>query len=253
MQSLFSAASGLSAQQRRLETISANIANADTTGFKASRTDFKDALYTTMVNPVNIDSMADNLLAGSGVLLGATAIDMSQGVTVQTDQALDFAIKGEGFFQVQTDNGEILYTRSGCFSPAVIDEEIYLATQEGYFVLDANGQRISLPADIDGLRVSPGGVLMTEDQNYGALGIVSFTNPQGLEPAGSAYFRTTENSGQPEMDFESTVIQGSLERSNVDLARELTMLIRAQRAYSLASRALTTTDDMMGLADTIHS
>lgn len=236
MRSLFSAASGLSAQQRRLETISANIANADTPGFKATRTDFKDALYTTMVNPVNADSMAGNLLAGSGVLLGATAIDMSQGATVQTDQVLDFAIEGRGFFQVQTDNGDILYTRGGCFAPAVIDGEIYLTTREGYFVLDANGQWITLPPDISGLRVSPGGVLMTADQNYGALGIVSFTNPQGLEPAGGTYFRTTENSGQPEPDLESTVIQGSLERSNVDLARELTMLIRAQRAYSLASR-----------------
>jgi flagellar basal-body rod protein FlgG len=253
MQSLFSAASGLSAQQRRLETISANIANADTSGFKATRTDFKDALYTTMVNPVNADGAAANLLAGSGVLLGATAIDMSQGAAVRTDQALDFAIEGEGFFQVQTDAGEILYTRSGCFAPALIDGEIYLATQEGYFVLDANGQRIGLPADTGGLRVSAGGVLMTADQNYGALGIMSFTNPQGLEPAGGAYFRTTENSGQPEPDLESAVIQGSLERSNVDMARELTMLIRAQRAYSLASRARTTTDDMMGLADTIHS
>jgi flagellar basal-body rod protein FlgG len=252
MQSLFAAASGLSAQQTRLETISANIANANTPGYKSTRADFKDALYTTMVNPVLEDGAANNLLAGSGVLLDATALNMTSGATVSTEQPFDFAIGGSGFFQVQTDSGEILYTRCGSFTISDIDGENTLVTQEGYYVLDSNGDRLRLPADTGGLKVSADGVMMTADRNYGAIGLVSFTNPEGLSPAGGTFFRTTDNSGPPTQDFTSTVIQGSLERSNVDLSEELTLLIRAQRAYSLASRALTTADDMMGLADNMH-
>jgi flagellar basal-body rod protein FlgG len=253
MQSLYSAASGLSAQQARLETISANIANANTPGYKGTRTDFKDALYTTMVDPVLTTPADNNLLAGSGVLLDATVIDLGSGAVTATDQPLDFAIEGSGFFQIQTDSGETLFTRSGSFAATPVDGESYLTTQEGYYVLDANGERIRLPADAKDMKVSAGGVLMTSDQNYGALGIVSFTNPEGLSPAGGTCFRATVNSGQAAQDMTSTVLQGSLERSNVELSEELTLLIRAQRAYSLASRALTTTDDMMGLADTMHT
>ncbi|SHH83261.1 flagellar basal-body rod protein FlgG [Sporobacter termitidis DSM 10068] len=253
MQSLYTAASGLSAQQTRLDTISANIANVNTPGYKSTRTDFKDALYTTMIDPVLADSAANNLLAGSGVLLGATNINMSEGTVSQTDLPLDFAIQGGGFFQVQADNGEILYTRSGAFNATIIDGGNYLVTPEGYFVLDADGNRITLPDNISSAQVSADGTITADGQSYGAIGLVSFQNPNGLSPAGNSCFRVTANSGQPVQDLTSGVTQGSLERSNVDLSEELTLLIRAQRAYSMASRALTTTDDMMGLADTMHS
>lgn len=252
MQSLYSAASGLSAQQTRLDTISANIANINTPGYKSTRADFKDALYNTMVDPVLQNSAANNLLAGSGVVLDATNINMNQGVSMSTDQPLDFAIEGSGFFQVQTPSGETLYTRSGSFGTTEIGGDNYLVTSEGYFVLDANQNRIKLPANLAEMKVTDGGVITTADQNYGALGIVSFNNPDGLAPAGGTSYRATVASGQPAQELNSKVVQGSLERSNVDLSEEMTLLIRAQRSYSLASRALTTTDEMMGLADTMH-
>jgi len=152
MQSLYSAASGLSAQQTRLDTVSANVVNANTPGYKSTRADFKDALYTSMENPVLLDSAANNLLTGSGVLLGATGIDMAPGTVEATGQPLDFAINGSGFFQVQTPSGETLYTRNGSFSTSPVDGDNYLVTPQGYFVLDADGNRIKMPAVSGGKR-----------------------------------------------------------------------------------------------------
>lgn len=252
MQSLYTAASGLSNQQKRLDTIASNIANASTTGYKSTRVDFKDALYSTMEDPVLADGAENNLLAGSGVLLDATSIDFQQGSITQTGQPLDFAVEGSGFFQVQNENGETLYTRSGSFCVTNVDNENYLVTPQGYFVLDLSGDRIKLPDASGNLTVTEKGVIEADGKEYGTLGLVGFANPDGLSPAGDTCYRATDNSGLPEKDLDSGIIQGSVETSNVNLAQELTMLIRSQRAFSLASRALTTTDDMMGLANTIH-
>jgi flagellar basal-body rod protein FlgG len=250
MQSLYSAASGLSSQQKRLETLASNIANASTPGFKSTRTDFKDALYTTMDNPVQADSMQSNLLRGSGVLLDSTSIDFRQGIIVQTENLLDFAISGEGFFSVQNQEGDTLYTRSGVFNISEYNGNVYLVTAQGHFVLDSEGNRITVDTS-SRLSVTEDGSLTTADGNTVVMGLYRFTNPQGLIAEGGV-FRPSETSGAPEPDTDSKIIQGSLENSNVDLAQELTMLIRAQRSYSLASRALTTSDDMLGLANNMR-
>lgn len=252
MQSLYTAASGLANQQKRLDTIASNIANASTTGYKSTRVDFKDALYSTMDDPVLSDGAGNNLLVGSGVLLDATSINFKQGNVTQTDLPLDFSIDGSGFFQVQADSGETLYTRNGSFCTTHVGNENYLVTSQGHFVLDNNGSRIKLPEASDGLTVTEKGVIEADSKEYGTIGLVGFTNPDGLSPAGDTCFRATANSGRPEQDMSSNLEQGSVETSNVDLAQEMTLLIRSQRAFSLASRALTTTDDMMGLANTIH-
>jgi flagellar basal-body rod protein FlgG len=257
MQSLYTAASGLSSQQKRLDTLASNIANSNTPGYKSTRVDFKDALYNTMENPVLANAAENNLLTGSGVLLDATSLDFAQGVEIETGLPLDFAIEGNGFFQVQKDSGEVVYTRSGSFGTAVIDGASYLVTNQGYFVLDSDGNRIKMPENGTEFNVSKEGIISTGNgsdaaETIGTIGIVSFTNPSGLTAAGDTSFSITEVSGQPEKDTGSILIQGKLESSNVDLAQELTLLIRSQRAYSLASRALTTSDDMMGLANNMH-
>lgn len=252
MQSLYSAASGLSGQQKRLEILSANIANAGTIGYKSARVEFKDALYTTMDNPISQDSYQNNLLSGSGVLLNATTLDLKQGVTIQTGFLLDFAIEGDGFFAVQNQEGETLYTRNGAFSAADIDGTAYLVTAQGHFVLDADGNRITLPNDGSALSVAENGELQTAEGATVTIGLFKFPNSEGLSPQGETLFGTTAASGQPELDADAKIVQGGLENSNVDLAQELTMLIRAQRAYSLASRALTTSDDMLGLANNMR-
>jgi flagellar basal-body rod protein FlgG len=252
MQSLYTAASGLTSQQLRLDTIAANISNANTPGFKATRVDFKDALYHTMVDPEPSDAPADNLACGSGVLLDATNIDMNQGAIEETGITLDFAIEGDGFFQVQDENGQILYTRSGSFTTTNDGSGNYLVTPEGYYVLDADGNRLKLPESVTNLTVYENGVIRVDGQEYGALGVVGFANADGLAPAGGTCYTETVSSGPSLADSGSKIVQGSLERSNVDMSQELTLLIRSQRAYALASRAVTTTDDMMGLANNLH-
>jgi flagellar hook-basal body protein len=125
-------------------------------------------------------------------------------------------------------------------------------TAQGHFVLDADGNKIELPANGSALSVNGNGVLQTTEGAAVTLGLTKFPNPEGLAPQGETCYSATVASGQPEPDADSTIVQGGLENSNVDLAQELTLLIRAQRAYSLASRALTTSDDMLGLANNMR-
>lgn len=252
MQSLYTAASGLSGQQKRLDTLAANVANASTTGYKSTRVDFKDALYSTMKSPVLENSADNNLLVGSGVILDATTIDFAQGANMETGMPLDFAIEGDGFFQVQTGAGELVYTRVGSFKTATIDGQNYLVTGQGHFVLDKNGGRVTVPSEDGAFSVSENGIISTVDGEIGTIGLYRFSNAEGLAPAGETCYSETPASGQPEPDDDSAIIQGALENSNVNLAQELTLLIRSQRAYSLASRALTTSDDMLGLANNMR-
>lgn len=252
MQSLFTAASGLSSQQKRLDTLASNIANVSTPGYKSTRVDFKDSLYSTMDNPVLDNDVENNLLGGCGVNLDATNIDFRQGIGMDTGILLDFFIEGDGFFQVQKENGEVLYTRSGSFKTAAIDDVSYLVTAQGYFVLDDGGNRIMMPESNTEFSISDKGSISTLDGEYGTIGLFRFSNPGGLMPSGDTCYSETAASGASENDGNSVIVQGKLENSNVDLAQELTLLIRSQRAYSLASRALTTSDDMMGLANNMH-
>lgn len=252
MQSLFSAASGLTNQQKRLDALASNIANASTPGFKATRVDFKDSLYTTMDNPVLDNDADNNLLKGTGVSLDATNINWGQGANIDTGQPLDFAIEGDGFFQVQKENGEVMFTRSGSFRTATIDDVNYLVTSQGYFVLDDEGNKIMMPDAGADFSITDQGVISTAEGEFGTIGLFQFANPNGLSAAGDTCYTVTAASGEALTDENSVIVQGKLENSNVDLAQELTLLIRSQRAYSLASRALTTSDDMLGLANNMH-
>jgi flagellar basal-body rod protein FlgG len=130
-----------------------------------------------------------------------------------------------------------------------MDDGMYLVTQTGEFVLGADGEAIRLPEG--GIRVAEDGTIFSSNEQVGKLGLFWFVNPNGLSKAGETRFAETEASG-PAQAIEGAVMQGSLEQSNVSLADELTMLIRSQRAYALMSRALSTTDNMMGLANTMH-
>jgi flagellar basal-body rod protein FlgG len=251
MQSIYTAASGLNSQQTRLDTIAANIANSSTPGYKSTRVDFKDALYTTMENPAGADE-AVNLEAGTGVVIGATTTDFTDGALIATGQPLDFAITGDGFFTVQNENGETLYTRNGSFASTPMDGQNYLVTAQGYFVLDSEGNRITIPDGVSNFSVTSAGIFNTADGDTGRLGLTSFSNPDGLDGVGNSCFRATAVSGEPEEAVNVAVVQGSVEGSNVNLASEMTMLIRSQRAFSLASRALQTADDMEGLANNMH-
>lgn len=250
MQATQTAATGLAAQQQRMDIIAANLANDDTTGYKAARADFKDALYTRMKDPVG-DAEANNLRKGSGVILNATGRDFSDGAAQTTGRALDFSLTGQGYFTVQNPNGGVLYTRNGHFSVSSENGQNYLVDDNGHDVLSSQGQKISVTGQGE-ISVRADGALSVGGRAVGQIGIVNFSNPQGLLAAGDSCFQESAASGAPQVARNCQVAQGSLEASNVDLSQEMTLMIRAQRAYSMAGKALQTADDMDGLANSVR-
>ena len=244
------AATGLEAQQQRMDIIAANLANDNTAGYKATRADFKDALYTGMVDPVG-NPEANNLRKGTGVLLNATGRDLTDGATQTTGRALDFSLSGEGYFVVQGADGGRLYTRNGHFSVSPENGQNYLVDDQGRYVLSVQGQRISVSGQGE-ISVRADGMISVGGQTAGQLALMDFNNPQGLSAAGDSCFQESAASGAPRTAQTCQVAQGSLEGSNVDVGEEMTLMIRAQRAYTMAGKALQTADDMDGLANSIR-
>ena len=242
MQALYTAKLGLQAQQQRVNIIGSNIANSQTIAFKSQRADFKDALYTAMIDPANTKSTA-NLQQGCGTLISSTPRSFTRGEPEMTGYALDFYIDGDGFFTVSDGNGGVQYTRSGDFTISGEADGAYLTTPSGQYVMDVNMNRIKLPADISTIELSPEGVLSANDTVLGTLNLVDFPNKDGLLLMGQGSYIESASSGAASKS-NTTVRQGVLEASNVDLSVETTRLIRAQRAFSLASRALTSWNDM---------
>jgi len=253
IQSLYTAATGAKNQQLRIDTIANNVANIDTDGFKSSRVCFKDAVYQTMRSPQQPQDGSKDLELGHGMLVSDTTMDYAQGTIRATGEPLDFALDGEGFFTVAGAGKETFYTRSGLFSVSAEDDGTYLVTRQGNYVLDNGGERIKLPADIEDITCSVEGVLSdASGKPFATLGLASFKNPQGLVKTGSGLYAATEASGPEEEAGDATVIQGCVEGSNVDLVEEMTKLMRAQRAYSLISRAITASDEMESTANNLR-
>lgn len=189
------------------------------------------------------------VLIGSGMIIGSTTTDFTDGSIKTTGEPTDFAISGRGFFSLMSAAGEILYTRNGNFS---ISSDGYLVNSDGCFVLDSNGNKIQTYDQGRQLSVNSEGIMNMPGGEIGRIGIADFSNPNGLEAAGSTFYRETAASGRAFAAENTIVQQGCLENSNVNLADDMTMLLRSQRAFSLASKALQTADDMEGLANTIH-
>ena len=284
-QSIYSALRGIVSQQQRIDTIANNLANVNTIGFKSTRVDFKDAVYRA-INIPGPQGGAGTLMSGSGVMSGAMHRTFRSGSMVTTDNVLDFALGGDGFFAVLDAQGEIRYTKSGAFgisveteqdeadASALAQEKKFLVTAEGYYVLDENGNKIEILGNTSGLSVSAqgeitfevpvvtkenaqnitGGIDAIADEAPAAikLGIFAFVNPQGLEATGNNLYTRTDMSGVPAFAKETQVMQGTLEQSNVEMSEEFSRLIRAQRALSLASRALTTADEMDGMINQLR-
>lgn len=250
LQALQTAASGLSAQQARLDTVAADIANVNTVGYKAQRAEFKDALYTRMDSPIS-DPEGSNLHGGTGVLLSSTERDFSDGAAQDTGAELDFCISGNGFFTLKDPMGEQVYTRNGNFTLSEENGNSYLVNADGYFVLSDVGQRISFPSG-SAVSVADDGTLSSGGKKIAKLGIADFDNTSGLLEGGSTCFQVSAASGTPYAAQNAKIEQGKLETSNVNLGEELTLLMRSQRAYSFASKALQTADEMEGLANNMR-
>jgi len=168
----------------------------------------------------------------------------------------DFSIEGEGFFSLADASGDLVYTRNGSFHLSVENGTTYLVNGEGLYVLDENGDRIEIPFGVNTIGVSGNGVLefrIGDDVIGGAqMGIFTFRNLKGLSSEGGGNFAATDASGERLAATGVTVRQGVLESSNVNLATEMTILIRTQRAFQLASRALSTADEMEGIANNMR-
>jgi len=248
------AASGLRHQQLRLDNIAHNVSNANTTAFKNARLDFKDSLYTAGITPGPPRSPEESQQKGHGVIVTAISRDFKPGVLQRTERMFDFAIENEGFFSLSDINGDLVYTRNGSFHLSVEAAGSFLVNGEGLYVLDINGARIPIPfgtstvnSDNDGnlYFLSSGNELLGE----ATLGLFTFRNLQGLEAAGYGNYAPNAAAGELLPANTAIVRQGVLEGSNISLAEEMTRLIRTQRAFQLASRALTTADEMQGIAN----
>ena len=252
MQSIYTAAAGVSQQQTRIDTIADNIANINSTGFKSSRVNFKDALYTTMKNPVKTGQTSD-LQKGTGVLLASTDKNFNQGNIESTGSNLDFAINGNGFFSLLHSDGETVYTRNGSFSVSAEDDGNYLTSSGGDYVLDSNGMKIKISDGASEFTVAGDGSFTDSNGTTVKIGVFEFSNTGGLSSIGDSNFSPTAASGEANQAADFSVRQGELEGSNVDLSVEMTQLIQAQRMFSFASQALETADEMEGLAINIRS
>lgn len=250
IQSMYTAAMGLHSQQRRIDTLANNLANVSTAGYKSVRLDFKDALYNELNVPVET---GHNMQNGHGVLPQASVRIMTQGVPQDTGRHLDIMIDSEGYMTMQDATGQTFYTRSGALNISVEDGANYLVDGNGSYVLNTQGQRIVLPEDTNSIKFELNGTIRAGDGTViGQLDVVRFADPQGLISIGDSGFIPSETSGPPIRGAEFEIRQGYLESSNVDMAQELQLLIRTQRAFSFASRALTQSDSMEGLATSMR-
>lgn len=245
---------GLMAQQMNVDVISNNIANMTTTGYKKQRAQFNDLIYNNITRPGSQSSSVGTLVPagiqiGLGVNVGAVTRVFEQGPMQTTNNSLDVAITGEGFFQIQLPNGETAYTRDGAFQ---VNENGELVTQQGYLV----DPGITIPEDAVGIEINQNGEVFVElpEQvdlsNVGQLQLAIFQNNAGLEAIGDDLFLETEASaaptvGNPGEDAFGEVRQGLLEGSNVNAVDEITSLITAQRAYEMNSRVIQVSDEML--------
>ena len=251
---LWVAKTGLDAQNTRMQVIAHNLANVNTTGFKRDRASFEDLLYQTVRQPGAASSqnseLPSGLMLGTGVRIVATEKNFGQGSIEQTENPLDVAIQGRGFFQVLMPDGSISYTRDGSFE---MDSEGQLVTSEGYLVEPA----ITIPEDTLSLTVGSDGTVSalvageSTPQQVGTIELADFVNPLGLQPIGQNLFKETVSSGTaqtgtPGTDGMGTLVQGSLESSNVNVVEELVNMIETQRAYEMNSKAISTVDQMLG-------
>ncbi len=247
-------ATGMLAQQLNVDVISNNIANMTTTGYKKQRAEFQDLLYQTKIRAGSRSSDAGTTVPagiqmGLGVKAGSVYRVNEQGSLRMTDNELDLAIVGEGYFQITLPTGDIAYTRDGSFQ---MNENGEIVTSEGY-ALDPN---ITIPPDAVDISInSSGEVLVKIDgqinlSNVGQIQTVIFQNAGGLEALGDNLFLETEASGVATTGIPNTagygkIQQGALESSNVNVVQEITSLIQAQRAYEMNSKVIQTGDEMM--------
>ncbi len=259
MRALHTAASGMYAQQLNIDTISNNLANVNTTGFKRSRVEFQDLIYQSLQatgSVRNLNTVVPNeLRVGHGVKSVGIEKMHSQGAPAVTNNPLDLLIEGEGFFKLRRADDSIAYTRDGSFKRS---PDGRIVNSDGYS-LDPD---LTIPEDTLDISVSPDGLVevrVVGSNNLDEIGqveLVRFSNPEGLRPIGKNLYIETDASGQPILGIADAegfgaIQQGFLESSNVSVVEEMVGLIVAQRAYEINSKAIRTAEELLSLANNL--
>ena len=279
MRALYTAASGMIAQQTNVDVISNNLANVNSTGYKASTAEFKSLLYQTLQSrstSANGDDKPIPAQVGTGARTAAITTHFSQGSLIDSTSTFAFGLEGDGLFGLMNPDGEIVYTRNGDFTVGKTnDDDFMICSSDGYPVVDSDGNPIQFSGeyDVSNLVITSDGsfyyrVIEEQPDENGnmhkterlddletRMGVFQFTNPSGLDSIGSSLYKETEASGIAMEEGTYTelkrtkVCQGRLEASNVQVADEMVNLIVAQRAYEMNSKAIQAADDMLGQAN----
>ena len=255
IRALYSAATGMKAQETNIDVVSNNLANVNTVGFKKSRADFQDLMYQYVTEPGSPTSQTTNTPSGISVGLGVRTAAVqrifTQGDISTSGNQLDIAIEGDGFFEVTRPDGTIAYTRSGNFQ---LNENGQIVTPDGYIV-----SQFSIPQDAQGITVGKDGIVSYKQAGTAALQVagtlngIRFPNNTGLRAVGQNLYEETQSSGAPVsgtfgLNGVGRLTQGALESSNVSVVEQVVNMITAQRAYEASSKGITTADEMLNQA-----
>ncbi len=260
LRALYSAGSGMTAQQMNVDNIAHNLANANTVGFKARRAQFQDLLYQSMVQPGAAAGsqtvVPSGLQVGLGTRPAANEIIFTQGNFSATGNPLDLVIQGKGFFQVRRPSGELAYTRGGQFH---LDRDGNLVTSDG----DPLEPQITIPPEAQAITIAPDGTVsfgqpgQSAAQLAGQIQLANFPNPAGLNSLGRNLYAPTDASGDPTVGIPGgqegigSLLQGYSEQSNVSVVEEFINLILSQRAYEANSKVIRTADEMFTQANNV--
>ncbi len=262
MRALWTASTGMLAQQLNVDNISNNMANVNSVAYKKSRMEFKDLLYETIERGMVKDGQGKpvNLQVGHGVMTAASVKFFTTGSLDATDNPYDLAINGLGFFKVLGPEGQEYYTKDGSFKISPDGENFNLVTSEGYYVQGDNGN-IELGADVNDVIIDSRGLITVKREDgtieeLGNLSISTFVNPAGLESIGKNLYITTSASGEAfDTQNDGTggeILLGYLEYSNVQIVEEMVKLIQAQRSYEMNSKTIQAADDMLQMANNLR-
>ncbi|MBF0536812.1 MAG: flagellar basal-body rod protein FlgG [Nitrospirae bacterium] len=257
VRSLYIAATGMSAQQLNINVLSNNLANVSTYGYKKERAEFQDLMYQALKSPggptsdVNKSPTGEQI--GSGVRPVAVAKSFTQGDFVNTNNNLDLAIEGEGFFQIAMPDGTVAYTRAGTFK---LDSNGNVVNNEGYLL----EPQLTVPPDTTAITVGADGIVTVQQNTQtaltqlGQIELAKFINPAGLKALGKNLYQESDASGTPVVSTPGlqgfgTIAQGYLETSNVSVVDEMVNMIVSQRAYEINSKAVQTSDEMLQAAN----
>jgi flagellar basal-body rod protein FlgG len=260
MRSLWSAATGMTAQQTNIDVIANNLANVNTVGFKASRADFQDLVYQTFSEPGAAATEGTQVPTGVQVGLGTRYAAIQRiytpGVLRQSGNTLDLAVEGDGFFQITMPDGRTAYTRDGAFK---LDGQGRMVNSDGHPL----SPEITIPPDATHVNIGADGTVsisvagQNDSQQLGQITLSKFLNPAGLNSLGRNLLLPTAASGDPVTGTPGTegigtLAQGFIELSNVSIIEEMVNMIVAQRAYEVNSKAIQVADEMLAMANTLH-